>query len=408
MLYTIGRAQFTVIETNTQEPLINIGMHSDTLVVKGALNYFAKSYDLDTLTILSTDLPMDNSYVDLHIIDDVYYLMGQDRMPYSVFVFESHDLGQHWDTVYSRLGLFSHLTVYDSAHMILGGTLGGDLTVRHPIAGWYDYQQYWLGGGFFGTSAYYNADTVFLGKRFNGLSYISYDGGATVWSWNQAGSTNDAHESVFISKDTIYAAGHGSDHIIFHYSYNMGQDFNWIDFNFFDDMNFLDTQMDAMWFENSMHGYLFGSSGLWFDPKMCTIFETHDGGLSWLHYVLEYPGSITSVTQANDSIFFLGCSDGLLLKWNRNEPLYSLGIEEQEADQHFSIFPNPAQKQFNIKHGFELTEKAEIEMYDVSGKLVRQLPFQTTVNIESLESGIYIVALRNNTQLMGRQKLIVE
>ena len=59
------------------------------------------------------------------------------------------------------------------------------------------------------------------------------------------------------------------------------------------------------------------------------------------------------------------------------------------------IFPNPVTQELNIYFGANASNIARIELFDISGKTVRNIPIndqaQITVQRENIDSGIYFI-----------------
>ena len=70
----------------------------------------------------------------------------------------------------------------------------------------------------------------------------------------------------------------------------------------------------------------------------------------------------------------------------------------------FSIYPNPAQDQLNIRF-LELANNTSLEIYDIHGKLLKSLminDLETHLDVSEYASGVYFVRLigeSNNTQI---------
>ena len=108
--------------------------------------------------------------------------------------------------------------------------------------------------------------------------------------------------------------------------------------------------------------------------------------------------------------FFLRYAIGDVDYWDRNpaddisDPipitLYDpVGVKEMLSDANVSIYPNPSSGQLNIKFNNYKQEVVEMEIFDVSGKLIRNSILTESLNnfdIESLQSGVYIIKLSNS------------
>lgn len=89
------------------------------------------------------------------------------------------------------------------------------------------------------------------------------------------------------------------------------------------------------------------------------------------------------------------------------EPI--VGITEQ-ASSSFSLYPNPTNGQITISLN-ENTKATEADVYNVMGQTVMTQPVngsQLEMNLNSLQSGIYFVAVRNGNKLIGIKKIVKE
>ncbi|HLO82840.1 MAG TPA: serine hydrolase [Chitinophagaceae bacterium] len=84
--------------------------------------------------------------------------------------------------------------------------------------------------------------------------------------------------------------------------------------------------------------------------------------------------------------------------------------------QLISVYPNPASGNVSISFTTTETSKTKLELYDMSGKLVRNLfegvlnnhsRKQLNLNVESLPSGIYIVRLHLGNKIVSQNRMVV-
>lgn len=88
---------------------------------------------------------------------------------------------------------------------------------------------------------------------------------------------------------------------------------------------------------------------------------------------------------------------------------YVEGINEQ-AVRSFTLYPNPTNGQVTIALDKNI-EANEAVIYNMAGQSVMAQPIsgnQFEMNLNSLQSGIYFVALRNGSKLVGIQKVVKE
>jgi hypothetical protein len=86
----------------------------------------------------------------------------------------------------------------------------------------------------------------------------------------------------------------------------------------------------------------------------------------------------------------------------------NFGSEDQIFGSHFNLFPNPANEEVNLYASFEV---ANVAIYDVTGRMVRQEQFGETKNavlsLNGLAKGTYLIEASNATEKVTR-RLTVE
>ena len=70
-----------------------------------------------------------------------------------------------------------------------------------------------------------------------------------------------------------------------------------------------------------------------------------------------------------------------------------------------SIYPNPADNEIVITLNKELTDKAIVNIYSLSGQLTLNTKYQPNIDISSLEVGLYIIDVVDETGSIFRQKI---
>ena len=80
-----------------------------------------------------------------------------------------------------------------------------------------------------------------------------------------------------------------------------------------------------------------------------------------------------------------------------------------ELEANISIYPNPAQSMINIKSS--LTGEAQVNVYDMTGRCVKQVSVadmsNVAINVESLNKGVYFVSIQQDKNY-NIQKLVIE
>ncbi|MCC7050624.1 MAG: T9SS type A sorting domain-containing protein, partial [Bacteroidia bacterium] len=73
----------------------------------------------------------------------------------------------------------------------------------------------------------------------------------------------------------------------------------------------------------------------------------------------------------------------------------------------FILYPNPASNNFTLQASSEFNT---IKIYDFTGKLVsdKNMPLTNYVTVtQDLKAGIYLIEVKNDTALIGTQKLVI-
>lgn len=85
------------------------------------------------------------------------------------------------------------------------------------------------------------------------------------------------------------------------------------------------------------------------------------------------------------------------------------GSDELVNDLAFSISPNPSKGMFTVKLGNNSNKEVSLSVSDMSGRTVHQEKHQVgdIVNLESLESGTYVVTLSQGNNI-AREQLIIQ
>ena len=74
-----------------------------------------------------------------------------------------------------------------------------------------------------------------------------------------------------------------------------------------------------------------------------------------------------------------------------------MGVEEVESNNHITVYPNPAEGQVYVT----LNKSAEVTVYNIMGQVVMTVEGRmgiNTLDISTLNSGIYFISAGNDTQ----------
>lgn len=92
-----------------------------------------------------------------------------------------------------------------------------------------------------------------------------------------------------------------------------------------------------------------------------------------------------------------------------HEPPIIIGLQEQNKNIEFTLFPNPAQNNFTIKTNSIKLENAQIEILNSIGQSVLKTAFANNeqIDISELPNGIYFVLLGGSEQTVSPKKIII-
>jgi len=390
-----AHSQFTVIPTGTASPITDLALQGDTLIIVGTDNYFAKSYDNgNSITQFSTPGQIGYTNFDFQIIRNDYYLLSIQGFPYEHNqILKSIDFGVTWTTLYDTIGLFYSLTMLDSNFGVMGGTYGSYAMTQGSDTAWSLDTLY---STIIASESYGDSTMILIST--GGASFISGNRGQS-WNWGYCPSI--LHKAIqFISEDTVYSIGHDSEvnpKGVFAYSYNGGYNFSSTLIGYNNDYNTYDykSAIRDFYFENSKDGFLVGHT-----IGGGTIFQTKDFGQTFTPYLSGFNNEFYSIINVNDSIAFIGGSNGLLLKWNKNIPLSTiLSIDEKNNLSNIKVFPNPFSESTTFKFKNNILPLT-LKIYNVFGQLVRVETINSNSYLfkrDNLKSGMYYFSINNYT-----------
>ena len=137
-----------------------------------------------------------------------------------------------------------------------------------------------------------------------------------------------------------------------------------------------------------------------FDVTTQSVDTNFPAGVAATWYDLMDPSGNTTVSNSTASISIPAGQFRIL----GNQQAQALSIDE-EALLGFSIYPNPTTTSFSVN-----TYVSDIEVYDLSGKLVKSFKGEfnrtDTFNISSLNTGMYIVKVENSNNQVKTSKLV--
>lgn len=115
-----------------------------------------------------------------------------------------------------------------------------------------------------------------------------------------------------------------------------------------------------------------------------------------------------------DSIQESWAKDPVWLTWDQLFPITAVDSpENKDAFALKSIFPNPSAGTFSVKFGLAANSKVLFSVYDMSGKVIDQLPMQEyssgihSVKFSGLTSGIYICQMVSGNFTSSKRLVVI-
>lgn len=141
------------------------------------------------------------------------------------------------------------------------------------------------------------------------------------------------------------------------------------------------------------------------DSNSNSLYYSYDGGDTWNTTNIKYTKQNLSENERIGEIYFFNANSFLITtNFGRvflNQAISSTGngnggttsIKTTEMNTDFRVFPNPSTDMININHSEEIYQ---VNIIDLSGKLMLETTNTRNINIETLMSGTYIIEAYHN------------
>lgn len=143
----------------------------------------------------------------------------------------------------------------------------------------------------------------------------------------------------------------------------------------------------------------------WIISDTGKIITSNDGGLTWS---IDYDGDVKllDMCYTNTDFGYAVGFDGLILK---REP--ELSVDESPKPITFEIYPNPSYGTFNIKIKNATKNLVSIKLFNTLGQKIHEIKTISndllTLESHNLQSGVYVVSIYENENIVSSKKLIV-
>ena len=87
---------------------------------------------------------------------------------------------------------------------------------------------------------------------------------------------------------------------------------------------------------------------------------------------------------------------------------------EDDAFEGFNLYPNPSNGNFNLQFDTTSSDRIELQLFDITGRLVRKLlftnvatRFSESISFENTAKGVYLLKIKNGNK-QTTKKLVIE
>lgn len=165
-----------------------------------------------------------------------------------------------------------------------------------------------------------------------------------------------------------------------------------------------DDMLNDVFFVNPATGYIVGRNG--------KIFKTTNGGDTWIPEVSLTTNDLHSVFFISENLGWVVGSNGTILRYGGSSS--SVTDPENEVTSTLNIYPNPFSQKATLTFDVPGQTKAEIEIYDLSGRklcLVYSgsfLPGLQTISLElpALGNGVYLCRISHSKGFISKPFVI--
>jgi len=234
-----------------------------------------------------------------------------------------------------------------------------------------------------------------LAASRSGYVLRTTDGGANWDTIPTPGAVMNPLTSILIVNNNLAYAGYVSLNIGFGLYVSIDNGLTWQE-----DINsatFL--YPDFMCLHQSGDGKIF-SGGYSPTTESGVIFQNPGQWSLWESFGLDQ--SINSIDSYYDSIVFAVGDSGYIIV---NQDWAVAGIDENlNSSVQFDMYPNPTSSKVNFKIGTDfIIENAHINIFSLTGELVHAEEFQHEIQLNKLQTGIYLVTIETENGSFTRR-----
>jgi hypothetical protein len=353
---TTAFSQIKKIYTGTDAYLYDLSVFDRNIVISGTYDFMVKSYD-GCANLTPLILPSTPGIITRLYRPDTnnMYLLAYN--PSQTFSYKSTDGGNNWILKSTTSGAFSHdFIFFDSSEGLM--TDGPFLwkTMDEGSSWTTTFSPHSVG-----TTAIkrYKDSLICLGgfsSSSGGFVFSKNRGKTWPYGWGGPGII-EMTDFFFLNEDTIFGISKGG---AFVKTTDGGT--NWNDFSEPPISNSF-----GVYFKNFKEGYVVGNNL----QNEGIILKTADMGETWTTFNTGIKCSLKNIALIDDSIAIVTGSDGVLLRWNYANTVFTGMGERSLETERISVFPNPVQ------------DKLRLEFYETSIQTIAKIRFYNSVGILS-------------------------
>lgn len=246
----------------------------------------------------------------------------------------------------------------------------------------------------------------------NGVLLYTENGGLD-WEQLTIPATGDLF-SISITANYVYLLNGFSDNEYFTRSANQllktGNNTDWTDHYIDDPLGYGNADL---YFRDNNTGFSLNSVAMLCDCCNVWIVKTEDGGESWEYSLNEETNAANCHANESYAKIIFATEDvgySILGRFILKTPYESVGVEEFNKNNAFTIYPNPSTNdKLNLIINSTNTQGLSMEIVDMAGKKIyteNDLKENNTISLPNISEGIYFIKLLKDGKMVASQKLI--
>ncbi len=325
-------SQINQVNTGTTENLIDLSIIGNNIVISGTHTYMATSSDEAANLNLIAKPSITSFYNRIEKVDTnsifLYSFSSSQRL-----IYHSNNNGNTWLNKYNSTGCINCVF---SFHDTLNGYMTNGGAVYKTNNGANSFTQlsppYQI--SVITVRTYSTSYVVLAGLNISSSDVVLSKNNGNSWS-SQWALWNMPSDVFFLNKDTIFAIS------------DVGGFINTFDGGnlWYNNSPYIPLKTsNKLIFKNYLEGYAVGSD----NQNNGTIAKTSDLGKSWTTYNTGIKTTLFNIAFLNDSIAFLSGSNGVLLRWNYKQSIFTGEDELSIENIGVKIYPNPVSDKLKI------------------------------------------------------------